>query len=99
MRRHGDLRHIYGDAPLANEAAAAYFQKQMRTVERALDDSRRFLLGERFSAADMLLATCVNWAVRYKVPVADKVVDYSAGIISRPAYVRAVESNTPPERP
>ena len=37
MRRHGDLRHIYGEAPLANEAAAAYFQKQMRTVERALE--------------------------------------------------------------
>ena len=27
MRRHGDLRHIYGEAPPANAAAAEYFQQ------------------------------------------------------------------------
>jgi len=96
MRRHGDLRHIYGEAPLANEAAAAYFQKQMRTVERALADGRPYVLGDRFSAADMLLSTCVNWAVRYGVPVADNVVGYTKAINARPAYARAVESNKPP---
>src|SRR5271156_5737473 len=73
MRRHGDLRHIYGEAPMANEAAAIYFQKQMRSVERALDDGRPHILGDHFSAADMLLSTCVTWAVRYGVPVAARV--------------------------
>jgi glutathione S-transferase len=97
MRRHGDLRHIYGDAPIANEAAAAYFQKQMRSVERALEDGRAFLLSDRLTAADMLLSTCVTWAVRYGVPVADAVVAYNAGITAREAYSRAVESNRPPE--
>jgi glutathione S-transferase len=96
MRRHGDLRHIYGDAPLANEAAAAYFQQQMRSVERALGDGRRHILGEQFTAADMLLSTCVSWAVRYGVPVAETVVEYNNGITARPAYARALESNTPP---
>jgi glutathione S-transferase len=96
MRRHGDLRHIYGDAPLANEAAAAYFQQQMRSVERALGDGRRHILGEQFTAADMLLSTCVGWAVRYGVPVAETVVEYNNGITARPAYARALESNTPP---
>jgi glutathione S-transferase len=60
IRRHGDLRHIYGEAPIANEAAAAYFQKQMRTVERTLDAVPRFILGDRFTAADILLSTCVT---------------------------------------
>jgi glutathione S-transferase len=96
MRRHGDLRHIYGDAPLASESAAAYFQQQMRSVERALDDGRRHILGEKFTAADMLLSTCVSWAVRYGVPVAETVGEYNNGITARPAYARAVESNTPP---
>jgi glutathione S-transferase len=96
MRRHGDLRHIYGEAPTANEAAAAYFQKQMRTVERALDDGRRYVLGDHFSAADMLLSTCVSWAVRYGVPVAAKVIGYNAGITARQAYAHALESNKPP---
>src|ERR1700727_1408229 len=57
MRRHGDLRHIYGEAPAANEAAATYFQKQMRTVERALDHVPHYILGDRFTAADLLLST------------------------------------------
>jgi glutathione S-transferase len=99
MRRHGDLRHIYGEAPLANEAAAAYFQKQMRSVERTLEDGRPHLLGDRFTAADMLLSTCLTWAVRYGVPVTDRVTAYNAGITARPAYQRALESNRPPSSP
>ena len=95
MRRHGDLRHIYGDAPIANESAAAYFQKQMRTVERALSDGRSYVLGDRFSAADIMLSTCVSWAARYNVPVADSAMAYNAGITSRAAYARALISNQP----
>ncbi len=96
MRRHSDLRHIYGEAPLANEAAARYFQKQMRTVERALDDNPHYVMGDRFTAADILLSTCVTWAIRYGVPVADSVVAYNDRVTARPSYARAVESNAPP---
>jgi glutathione S-transferase len=96
MRRHGPLQYIYGVAPVANEAAAEYFQKQMRAVERVLLDGRPYLLGDRFSAADMLLSTCVSWAIRYGVPVADDVVAYNNAITAREAYVRAAESNVPP---
>jgi glutathione S-transferase len=96
MRRHGDLRHIYGEAPLANEAAAEYFQTQMRTVERALQDSPKYILGERFTAADILLSTCVTWAVRYGVPVADAVAAYNKRVTDRPGYARALQTNVPP---
>jgi len=97
MRRHGDLRHIYGDAPAANEAAAEYFQQQMRSVERALADGRPHILGQHFTAADMLLSTCVSWAVHYGVRVADPVLEYNVRITSREAYARAAESNIPPQ--
>jgi glutathione S-transferase len=96
MRRHGDLRHIYGEAPLANEAAAAYFQKQMRSVERALEDAPHYILGERFTAADILLSTCITWAVRYGVPVADTVIAYNDRVTSRGAYAQALKTNAPP---
>ncbi len=95
IRRHGDLRHIYGEAPRANEAAAEYFQKQMRSVERALSDGRVWLLGDRFTAADLLLCTCVTWAVRYGVAVPDRVLAYNEGNTLRPAYVLAAARNTP----
>jgi glutathione S-transferase len=68
----------------------------MRTVERALIDGRPYLSGDRFSAADLLLSTCINWAIRYGVPVADEIVHYNNGITGRQAYARAVESNKPP---
>jgi glutathione S-transferase len=96
MRRHGDLRHIYGEAPSANAAAAAYFQKQMRTVERALEAGPRYILGERFTAADILLSTCVTWAVRYDVTVSNAVLAYNERATARPSYARAQQSNSPP---
>ena len=96
MRRHGDLRHIYGDAPEVNAAAAAYFQQQMRTVERALNDNPPYILGERFGAADILLSTCITWAIRYGVPVTDAVAAYNERVTARAAYRRALQTNAPP---
>ncbi|WP_428532910.1 glutathione S-transferase family protein [Rhodopila sp.] len=96
MRRHGDLGHIYGDAPVANASAANYFQQQMRSVERALHDDPRYILGDSFSAADILLSTCLTWAVRYGVPVSDPVMAYNQRVTSRPAYARALNTNHPP---
>jgi glutathione S-transferase len=96
MRRHVDLRHIYGEAPLANEAAAEYFLAQMRTVDRALAESPHYILGSDFTAADMLLSTCITWALRYGVPVADSVVAYNERVTARAAYARALASNAPP---
>ncbi len=95
MRRHGDLAHVYGEAENANTAAAAYFQKQMRSVERILSDGRPHVLGHQFSAVDILLSTCVTWAIRYKIPVSDTVLHYNGEIMKRPSYAKAVARNTP----
>ena len=93
MRRHKDLAHIYGEAPVANEAASVYFGKQMRSVERALADGRPYLLGDRFGAADILLSTCVTWAVRYGVP--DVALALNARATARPAFLVAQQRNQP----
>ncbi len=98
MRRHGDLSHIYGEAPTANAAAATYFQKQMRTVERALTSRHGYLMGQRFTAADILLSTCITWAVRYGVPVADIVLDYNQRATQRPAFAKAMTTNAVPDK-
>lgn len=65
MRRHSDMRQTYGEAPVAIEAASTYFRKQMRAVERALETNPSYILGERFTAADIMLSTCVTWAAHY----------------------------------
>lgn len=93
MRRHRDLKHIYGDAPIAVDSASAYFQNQLRHVVQALGDGRPYLVGDRFSSADMLLTTCLVWAVNYGVPVPSVCTDYTARIAERPAYQTALSAN------
>ena len=93
IRRHDALKHIYGHAPVANEAAAQYFVSQMRSVERALCDGRPFITGNRFSLADILLSTCLSWAVGYGLPMSDTADDYNSRLTARPAYEKAVERN------
>jgi glutathione S-transferase len=95
MRRHSDMSQTYGEAPVAIEAAAAYFKKQMRTVERALEGNPHYILGERFTAADIILSTCVTWAVHYGIPVADSVTAYNARATARPSYAKAEQTNGP----
>lgn len=95
MRRHVGLPQIYGEAPVAVEAAAAYFARQMGQVERTLGDGRRYLMGERFTAADILLSTCVTWAVGYQIPVAGSVRAYNERAMARPAFKAASARNTP----
>ena len=95
MRRHGDLKHIYGEAPVALESAASYFATQLRHAEQALQDGRPFLVGERFTTADILLTTCLTWAVSYRVPVTAACLAYMERIISRPAYHASVAANRP----
>ncbi|HEY1432253.1 MAG TPA: glutathione S-transferase family protein [Stellaceae bacterium] len=95
MRRHRDLKHIYGESPVALESAADYFATQLRHAEQALQDGRAFLVGGRFTTADMLLTSCLTWAVDYRVPVTAACLAYMKRITSRPAYRTSVAANTP----
>ena len=100
MRRHRatearGLGHIYGVAPDVVAQAAQYFRGQLRHVETALADGRTFLMGDRFSSADILLTTCLDWAIDYGVGICDNAGPYLERISARPAYVAAKEANVP----
>jgi glutathione S-transferase len=99
MRRHRELKHIYGDAPTAVESASKYFQTQLHHVVQALSDGRTFLVGDRFTSADMLLTTCLVWAIAYDVPVPPVCCDYANRIAMRPAYQAALRANLPKPPP
>ena len=98
MRRHGDLKHIYGDAPVAVESAGKYFETQLRHTVRALEGGRSFLVGGRFTSADLLLATCLAWAISYGVPVPDVCRNYATRMTDRPACQAALHANRAPSR-
>jgi glutathione S-transferase len=95
VRRHLGLPEIYGAAPIAVESALAYFQLQIGSVVAALNDGRAWLMGDRFTGADILMTTCLTWATRLRQPLADSLLRYRDRATARPAYAAAVDANDP----
>jgi glutathione S-transferase len=98
MRRHGvnqGLAHLYGHAPEVVDRAAEYFRDQLKHVEVALSDGRTYLIGDQFTTADILLTTCLEWAIGYGLGICDNAKPYLERIVTRPAYIRAKDENMP----
>jgi len=95
VRRHADLRHIYGDAPAAVQSSKAYFLKQLGHVDQTLRKGRFFLMGDEFTTADILLTTCLTWAISLDVPVHDSCRTYLERLTAREAYQAALVANAP----
>ena len=97
LRRHEGLPDVYGEAPAACAAARGYFARMVGEMERRLADGRPHLLGGEFSAADVLLVSCLAWAQFVGIPLADPLVAYRDRAAARPAFARAMQVNFPPE--
>jgi glutathione S-transferase len=97
MRRHGanGLGFIYGVAPDVVARAGEYFRDQLRHVEVALSDGRQFLTGDHFTSADILLTTCLDWAIAYGVGICDNAHPYLARMQARSGYQQANTANLP----
>jgi glutathione S-transferase len=93
IRRHSLLKHIYGDAPVAVESSKAYFLKQLGHVDQTLCEGRDFLMGDEFTTADILLATCLTWAIALNVPIYDSCRAYLEHVTARLAYQTALAAN------
>ena len=94
IRRHGtNLGHIYVDAPEVVTQAGEYFRHQLRHVETALVDDRSYLMGDEFTTADILLSTCLTWAIDYGVGIGDIEQQYLARTMARPAYLSGLKAN------
>ena len=90
------LGPIYGVAPEVVAKAGEYFRDQLHHVEVALADGRPFLMGEKFTSADILLTTCLDWAIAYGVGICDNAYPYLQRIRQRPGYQRGTAANIPP---
>ncbi|MBC9883162.1 glutathione S-transferase family protein [Bradyrhizobium sp. INPA01-394B] len=99
VRRHGTkhgLAHIYGYAPEVVEQASKYFQHQLAFVDVALKDGRDYLMGDQFTTADILLASCLIGAVDFGVEICDSAMPYLERVTSRNAYRSASKANCTP---
>ena len=93
LRRHLDLSGIYGEAPAAVTSAREYFARMIARAVRPFSDGRPYLLGDRFTATDILLVSCFNMADRFGADLPRELSDYRARVCSRPAYELAMKAN------
>jgi len=98
VRRHGDLADIYGAAPVAVDSAKEYFSLLLNAGTSRMDDDDDYVMGKDLSVADILLATCLEWAHAIKVPLSARMQRYRATVRQRPAY-RHVYALNYPDRP
>ena len=93
VRRHEGLRHIYGDSPTAVVAAKEYFCHNLDAMAARGPSTDEYLLSDRLSIADVLLMTCLDWAVASAITLPDRFSQYRQRISQRPAYQTALRRN------
>ena len=52
-------------------------------------------MGDRFGTADILLASCVEWARSYEIDLPTPLGEYRDRVVSRPGFQAAMASNDP----
>ena len=92
MRRHQGLPDVYGEAPVAVDAARTYAMRHIGVIEDYLK-GRSYLLFESFGLADIFLVTCLNWAENYGIPLPVGLTSYRDRIIQRDQYKTAIIKN------
>ena len=92
MRRHYDLKNIYGESPIVVEACRQYFIKQLNVIEEHLK-SQETILKNGFGLADIFLMTCLDWAIFYEFSLPKNISSYRDKISKRTAYQKAMKIN------
>ena len=93
VRRHDGLPQIYGAAPTAVESAKDYFLHNLEAMAARIGDDKAYLCGDQLSAADILLMTCLDWAVSCGIALPETVSRYRQRVALRPAYHAALKKN------
>ena len=95
VRRHEGLAETYGQAPAAVDAAKTYFLHNLEAMAPRMVGNSPYLFGNRLSAADILLMTCLDWAVLCGLALPAGISTYRKRLAERPAYRAAMKKNFP----
>ncbi len=92
IRRHEDLKEVYGEAENAVMAARRCFEEQARAAAQRLGRGP-YAMGDRFTGVDILLTTCLTGGRRRGIPIPGALSDYVDRITRREAYLDAQRAN------
>jgi glutathione S-transferase len=93
VRRHDGLQQIYGEAPTAVASAKSYFLHNVEAMASRIGRENPYVLGDRLSVADILLMTCLDWAVSCGIALPETLPHYQQRVALRPAYQAALKKN------
>lgn len=87
-RKHAAMSQFFGDIPDAVDAAKAQFTRMNQQLAQQLNP---FLLGESFTAADIMYVHCLDWSksIGWHSDWPDELDSYRSMCHKRPAYQRA----------
>ena len=92
MRRHYDLKEIYGEAPEVVNSCREYLQRHFKVIDKHLEKNHTILSGG-FGIVDILLMSCLDWAIFYEFDLSKNITIYRERISKRAAYIKAMEIN------
>jgi len=93
IRKHGDLKHLYGEAPAAVDAARVGFEKQLRWARPRIE-AEGHLVGGGFTGVDILMTTCLDWAVAYGFDLPEPFLAYLGRQHQRSPFMEATRRNS-----
>ena len=67
--------------------------RNRRLADEAIRGADPSLMGARISPADILFVSCLDWALRYDIPLPANLIDYRDRMAVPPAYQAAKEQN------
>ncbi|MBQ49247.1 MAG: glutathione S-transferase [Zetaproteobacteria bacterium] len=74
--------------PDMKETALFEWNKALKALDAGLNTS--YLVGESFTAVDIMAAQTLQWAERFKVPIeSKKILDYKDRVVSRESFQQA----------
>ncbi|MGI9522134.1 MAG: glutathione S-transferase family protein [Hyphomicrobiaceae bacterium] len=97
VRRHEGLPEIYGAAPHVSQSCRAYFSKQIDAVVTHFTQNQYHLLDSGFSGVDILMTTCLDWALRVGIRLPNPILEYRNNVADRRGYLDALMANESPE--
>jgi glutathione S-transferase len=93
IRKHKELKHIFGDAPVAVSAAQNYFLQMLQAMLPRIAAAHPFLLSSKLSIADIMLAGCLDWATKLDIRLPEAAARYFQLMRERNAFVEASKRN------
>ena len=92
MRRHLRFKRDLWEAPEVVNSCRQYLQRHFKVIDKHLEKNQTIMTGG-FGIVDILLMSCLDWAIFYEFDLPKNITIYRERISQRAPYTKAMEIN------